>query len=126
METDYIDIYSQHRVDPDIPIEETVGAMTRLIEEGKVLYIGLSEAGSETIKKANREGPISCVETEYSLWTRDVEAEILPTCQELQISLMAYAPLGRGFLTGTIQSVDDLITGDRRRDHPRFENENIS
>ena len=126
LETDFIDIFSQHRVDTDVPIEETVGSMARLVEEGKVRYIGLSEAAPETIRRAHEEFPISCVETEYSLWSRDVEAEILPTCQELGISLMPYAPLGRGFLTGTIKSSDDLIEGDRRRDHPRFSDENIS
>lgn len=124
--TDYIDVFSQHRVDTDVPIEETVGAMARLIEEGKVRYIGLSEAAPETIRRAHLESPISCVETEYSLWSREVEAEILPTCRELGISLMPYAPLGRGFLTGTIKSIDDLIEGDRRSDHPRFTAENIA
>ncbi len=126
LKTDFIDIFSQHRVDTDVPIEETVGSMARLVEEGKVRYIGLSEAAPETIRRAHEEFPISCVETEYSLWSRDVEAEILPTCQELGISLMPYAPLGRGFLTGTIKSSGDLIEGDRRRDHPRFSDENIS
>jgi len=126
LKTDFIDIFSQHRVDTDVPIEETVGSMARLVEEGKVRYIGLSEAAPETIRRAHEEFPISCVETEYSLWSRDVEAEILPTCQELGISLMPYAPLGRGFLTGTIKSSDDLIEGDRRRNHPRFSDENIS
>ena len=124
--TDFIDIFSQHRVDTEVPIEETVGAMARLVEEGKVRYIGLSEAAPETIRRAHKEFPISCVETEYSLWSRDVEAEVLPTCKELGISLMPYAPLGRGFLTGTIKSSDDLIEGDRRRDHPRFSAENIT
>ena len=123
---EYLDIYSQHRVDTDVPIEETVGAMARLIEQGKVRYIGLSEAAPETIRRAHATHPISCVETEYSVWTRDVEAEILPTCQELGISLMPYSPLGRGFLSGTIRGVDDLIDGDRRRDHPRFAEENIA
>ena len=126
LKTDFIDIFSQHRVDTDVPIEETVGSMARLVEEGKVRYIGLSEAAPETIRRAHEEFPISCVETEYSLWSRDVEAEILPTCQELGISLMPYAPLGRGFLTGTIKSSSDLIEGDRRRNHPRFSDENIS
>jgi aryl-alcohol dehydrogenase-like predicted oxidoreductase len=125
LKTDYIDIYSQHRVDPVVPIEETVGEMARLVEEGKVLYIGLSEAAPETIRRANNEFPISCVETEYSLWSRDVETEILPTCTELGISLVPYSPLGRGFLTGTIKSSDDLSEKDRRRDHPRFFEENI-
>ncbi|MBT4939788.1 MAG: aldo/keto reductase [Rhodospirillaceae bacterium] len=122
---DHIEIYSQHRVDTEVPIEETVGAMKRLIDEGKVSYLGLSEAAPETIRRAHAEAPITCVETEYSLWSRDVEAEILPTCQELGISLMPYAPLGRGFLTGTIKSADDLIEGDRRSAHPRFAQENI-
>ena len=125
LRTDYIDIYSQHRVDPEVPIEETVGAMARLIEAGKVRYIGLSEAAPETIRRAHKESPITCVETEYSLWTRDVEAEILPLCEESGISLIPYAPLGRGFLTGTIKSSDDLNEADRRRAHPRFFEENI-
>ena len=125
LKTDYIDIYSQHRVDPEVPIEDTVGAMARLIEEGKVRFLGLSEAAASTIRRAHQEASITCVETEYSLWTRDVEEQILPTCQELGISLMPYAPLGRGFLTGSIKSTDDLIEGDRRLDHPRFSDENI-
>ena len=125
LKTDYIDIYSQHRVDPEVPIEDTVGAMARLIEEGKVRFLGLSEAAASTIRRAHQEASITCVETEYSLWTRDVEDQILPTCQELGISLMPYAPLGRGFLTGSIKSTDDLIEGDRRLDHPRFSDENI-
>ena len=124
--TDYIDIFSQHRVDPDIPIEETVGEMGRLIEEGKVRYIGLSEASSETIQRGHREVPITCVETEYSLWTRDVEENILPTCLELGISLMPYAPIGRGFLSGEIKNIDNLNENDRRRDHPRFSPNNIA
>ncbi|MAV87279.1 MAG: aldo/keto reductase [Rhodospirillaceae bacterium] len=124
--TDYIDIFSQHRVDPDIPIEETVGEMGRLIEEGKVRYIGLSEASSETIQRGHREVPITCVETEYSLWTRDVEENILPTCGELGISLMPYAPIGRGFLSGEIKNIDNLNENDRRRDHPRFSPNNIA
>jgi len=125
LKTDYIDIYSQHRVDPEVPIEDTVGAIARLVEEGKVRYVGLSEAAAATIRRAHQETAITCVETEYSLWTRDVEEQILPTCQELGISLMPYAPLGRGFLTGSIKSTDDLIEGDRRLDHPRFSDENI-
>ena len=123
--TDFIDVYSQHRVDTDVPIEETVGAMSRLVEQGKVRYIGLSEASPDTIRRAQKTYSIVCVETEYSLWSRDVEPEILPTCQELGISLMAYAPLGRGFLSGTIRTVNDLIEDDRRRDHPRFSSENM-
>ena len=125
LKTDYIDIYSQHRVDPEVPIEDTVGAIARLVEEGKVRYVGLSEAAAATIRRAHQETAITCVETEYSLWTRDVEEQILPTCQELGISLMPYAPLGRGFLTGSIKSTVDLIEGDRRLDHPRFSDENI-
>ena len=125
LKTDYIDIYSQHRVDPEVPIEDTVGAIARLIEEGKVRYVGLSEAAAATIHRAHQETAITCVETEYSLWTRDVEEQILPTCQKLGISLMPYAPLGRGFLTGSIKSTDDLIEGDRRLNHPRFSDENI-
>jgi len=123
---DHIEIYAQHRVDAEVPIEETVGAMARLIEQGKVSHLGLSEAAPETIRRAHAEHPMISVETEYSLWSRDVEEEILPTCQELGISLMPYAPLGRGFLSGTIQKVDDLVEGDRRRDHPRFAEENIA
>lgn len=126
LKVDYIDLLCQHRVDPDVPIEETVGAMKFLIEKGLVRYIGLSEAGVETIRRAHKVHPISCVETEYSLWTRDVEAEILPTCKELGIGFVAYAPLGRGFLSGTIQGVEDLIEGDRRREHPRFRRDNIA
>ncbi len=125
LKTDYIDIYSQHRVDPAVPIEDAVGAIARLVEEGKVRYVGLSEAAAATIRRAHQETAITCVETEYSLWTRDVEEQILPTCQELGISLMPYAPLGRGFLTGSIKSTVDLIEGDRRLDHPRFSDENI-
>ena len=123
--TDYIDVYSQHRVDTDVPIEETVGAMSKLIEQGKVRYIGLSEAAPATVRRAHATHPIVCLETEYSLWSREVDGEILPTCQELGISLMPYAPVGRGFLSGTIRSINDLIDTDRRRDHPRFFQENI-
>lgn len=126
LNTDHIDIYSQHRVDANVPIEDTVGAMAKLVEQGKVRYLGLSEAGPETIKRAAAVHPIVCVETEYSLWTRDVEAEILPLCIELGISLMPYAPIGRGFLSGTIRAESDLVEGDRRRDHPRFAPENIA
>jgi aryl-alcohol dehydrogenase-like predicted oxidoreductase len=122
---DVIDIYGLHRVDPTVPIEETVGAMTRLVEAGKVRYLALSEAGSQTIRRAQRVHPIVAVETEYSLWSRDVEAEVLPTCLELGIGFMAYAPLGRGFLTATIKSLDMLLPKDRRRDHPRFSPDNI-
>lgn len=123
---DYIDLFCQHRVDPDVPIEDTVGAMKFLIEKGLVRYIGLSEAGPETISRAHATHPITCLETEYSLWSRDVEAEILPTCKKLGIGFVAYAPLGRGFLSGSIRGVEDLIEGDRRREHPRFRRDNIN
>jgi aryl-alcohol dehydrogenase-like predicted oxidoreductase len=123
---EYIDVFCQHRVDPDVPIEETVGAMKFLVEKGLVRYIGLSEAGPDTIRRAHATHPISCLETEYSLWSRDVEAEILPLCRELGIGFTAYAPLGRGFLSGTIRGVEDLVEGDRRREHPRFRRDNIA
>ena len=120
-----IDLYGLHRVDPLIPIEDTVGAMQRLITEGKVRYLGLSEAGATTLRRAHAVHPITALETEYSLWSREVESEILPACRDLGVGFMAYAPLGRGFLSGTITSVDALIASDRRRDHPRFKPENI-
>ena len=123
---DVIDIYGLHRVDPTVPIEDTVGAMTRLVEQGKVRYLQLSEAGPQTIRRAHKVHPIVALETEYSLWSRDVESTILPTCRELGIGFMPYAPLGRGFLTATIKSLDDLIASDRRRDHPRYKEENIN
>jgi len=123
---DVIDIYGLHRVDATVPIEDTVGAMKRLVEQGKVRYLALSEAGAQTIRRAHRVHPLVAVETEYSLWSRDVEAEILPVCRELGIGYMAYAPLGRGFLTATIKSLDALIAKDRRREHPRFLPENIN
>lgn len=123
--TDVIDLYYLHRVDPSVPIEETVGAMAKLVEAGKVRHIGLSEAGPETIRRAHATHPVTALQTEYSLWTRDVEAEILPTCRELGIGFVPYSPLGRGFLSGTIPSRDSLIENDRRRDHPRFAQENI-
>lgn len=121
-----IDIYGLHLVDPAVPIEDTVGAMKRLVEQGKVRYLALSEAGEQTIRRAQAVHPITAVETEYSLWSRDVEERILPTCRELGIGYMAYAPLGRGFLTATIKSVDALMATDRRREHPRFTPENIN
>ncbi len=124
--TDVIDLYYQHRVDPDTPIEDTVGAMARLVEQGKVRYLGLSEAGAQTIRRAQATHPISALQTEYSLWTRDVETEILPTCRELGIGFVAYSPLGRGFLSGTIRTPDDLVENDRRHDHPRFWPENMT
>jgi len=123
---DTIDIYGIHRIDPTVPIEETVGAMQRLVEQGKVRYLALSEAGPQTIRRAHKVHPIAAVETEYSLWSRDVEKEILPACRELGIGFMAYAPLGRGFLTATIKSLDALLPKDRRRDHPRFSPENLA
>ena len=121
-----IDIYGLHRVDPAVPIEDTVGAMKRLVEQGKVRYLALSEAGEQTIRRAQAVHPIAAVETEYSLWSRDVEERILPTCRELGIGYMAYAPLGRGYLTATIKNVDALMAKDRRREHPRFLPENIN
>jgi len=120
-----IDIYGLHRVDPTVPIEDTVGAMSRLVEQGKVRYLALSEAGAQTIRRAHEVHPITALETEYSLWSRDVEHDILPTCRELGIGFMAYAPLGRGFLTATIKTLDALLPKDRRREHPRFEASNI-
>ena len=122
---DCIDIYGLHRVDASVPIEETVGAMSRLVERGKVRYLALSEAGPQTIERANKVHPITAVETEYSLWSRDVESGVLPRCRELGIGFMAYAPLGRGFLTATIKTLDALLPKDRRRDHPRFDASNI-
>lgn len=124
--TDYIDLYYQHRVDPNTPIEETVGAMAELVKEGKVRYIGLSEAAPETIRRAHRVHPITALQTEYSLWSRDVEDEILPTVRELGIGFVAYSPLGRGFLTGRFRSVDDLPADDYRRNSPRFQGENFN
>ncbi len=121
-----IDLYLQHRVDPDTPIAETVGAMARLIEQGKVRYLGLCEASTETIRRAHAEHPMTALQTEYSLWSRDVEEAILPTCRELGIGFLAYSPLGRGFLTGRIDSLDRLEEKDRRRDHPRFDAENLA
>jgi aryl-alcohol dehydrogenase-like predicted oxidoreductase len=122
---DVIDLYGLHRVDKSVPIEETVGAMKRLVERGKVRYLQLSEAGPHTIRRAHKVHPIVSVETEYSLWSRDVEKEILPACRELGIGYMAYAPLGRGFLTATLKSLDALLPKDRRREHPRFSPDNI-
>jgi aryl-alcohol dehydrogenase-like predicted oxidoreductase len=122
---DHIDLYYQHRVDVDTPIEETVGAMAELVAQGKVRYLGLSEAAPETLRRANAVHQITALQTEYSLWSRDPEAEILPTCRELGIGFVAYAPLGRGFLTGQIKSVDDLAENDFRRNDPRFQGENL-
>jgi aryl-alcohol dehydrogenase-like predicted oxidoreductase len=126
LSVDHIDLYYQHRVDPDVPIEETVGAMAELIDAGKVRFLGLSEAGPETIRRAHDVYPISAVQTEYSLWSRDVEDEVLPTLRELGIGLVAYSPLGRGFLTGEITSPDDLADDDFRRASPRFMGANFA
>ncbi len=120
-----IDLYYQHRVDPYVPIEDTVGAMAELVQAGKVRYLGLSEAGAETIRRAHRVHPISALQTEYSLWSRDIESEILPTLRELGIGFVAYSPLGRGFLTGQIKRFDDLAPNDFRRQLPRFQGKNF-
>jgi len=118
---DVIDLYYQHRVDPDVPIEETVGAMAELVTAGKVKYLGLSEAAPDTIRRAHAVHPISALQTEYSLWSRDPEDAILPTVRELGIGFVPYSPLGRGFLTGEIRTPDDLAADDTRRNHPRFQ-----
>jgi aryl-alcohol dehydrogenase-like predicted oxidoreductase len=123
--TDHIDLYYQHRVDRTVPIEETVGAMGDLVRAGKVRKIGLSEAGPDTIRRAAQEFPIAALQTEYSLWTRDPEDEILPLCRELDIGFVAYSPLGRGFLTGRFRSIDDLPPDDYRRNSPRFQGDNF-
>lgn len=123
---DTIDLYYQHRVDPNTPIEDTVGTMAILAKEGKIRYIGLSEAAPETIRRANKVHPITALQTEYSLWTRDPENEILDVCNELGISFVAYSPIGRGFLSGRFKSTDDIPEDDYRRHHPRFQAENIS
>ena len=123
---DVIDLYYQHRVDPETPIEETVGAMAELVRQGKVRYLGLSEAAPATIRKACAVHPITALQTEYSLWTRDPEVEVLPTCRENGISFVAYSPLGRGILTGAIRRLDDLAEGDYRRNSPRFSGANLS
>jgi aryl-alcohol dehydrogenase-like predicted oxidoreductase len=120
---DHIDLFYQHRVDPNVPIEETVGAMGELVSEGKVRYLGLSEASAETIRRAHATHPITAVQSEYSLWTRDPEDDVLATLRELGIGLVAYSPLGRGFLTGQIRSLDDLPEDDWRRTNPRFQEE---
>jgi len=122
---DHIDLYYQHRVDPDVPIEETVGAMAALVAAGKVRYLGLSEAAPATIRRAHAVHPISALQTEYSLWSRDPEDEILPTCRALGIGFVAYSPLGRGFLSGQIKSPDDFAPDDARHDYPRFQGENF-
>jgi aryl-alcohol dehydrogenase-like predicted oxidoreductase len=123
--TDRIDLYYQHRVDRSVPIEETVGAMADLVRAGKVHHLGLSEASPATIRRAVREHPITALQTEYSLWTRDPEEEVLPTCRELGIGFVAYSPLGRGFLTGRFRTIDDLPPDDYRRQSPRFQGDNF-
>jgi aryl-alcohol dehydrogenase-like predicted oxidoreductase len=123
--TDHIDLYYQHRVDPNTPIEETVGALAELVTEGKVLHIGLSEAGPDTIRRAHAVHPISALQTEYSLWTRDPEDELLPLLRELRIGFVPYSPLGHGFLTGQIRTVDDIPDDDWRKTNPRFTGENF-
>jgi aryl-alcohol dehydrogenase-like predicted oxidoreductase len=123
--TDHVDLYYQHRIDPGTPIEETVGALSELVAEGKVRHIGLSEAAPDTIRRAHAVHPLAAVQTEYSLWTRDCEAEVLPTCRELGIGFVAYSPLGRGFLSGRFKSPEDLDDGDFRRYGPRFTGTNL-
>ena len=123
---DHIDLYYQHRVDPSVPIEETVGAMAELVRAGKVRYLGLSEAGPQTIRRAHRIFPMSALQSEYSLWSRDPEAEIIPTVRELGIGFVAYSPMGRGFLTGRIKRVEDLASDDFRRNVPRFQGESFT
>ena len=123
---DTIDLYYQHRVDPDVPIEETVGAMARLVDEGKVRYLGLSEAGADTIRRAHATHPIAALQSEYSLWERGIEDEILPLCQDLGIGFVPYSPLGRGFLTGQITKRSDLPEGDYRLKDPRYSEENFA
>jgi aryl-alcohol dehydrogenase-like predicted oxidoreductase len=123
---DYIDLYYQHRVDRTVPIEETVGAMARLVKEGKVRCLGLSEAAPSTIRRAHLTHPITALQTEYSLWTRDPEDEVLPTVRELGISFVAYSPLGRGFLTARFRTLEDIPAGDYRRNSPRFQGENFA
>ena len=123
---DHIDLYYQHRVDRTVPIEETVGAMAELVRAGKVRHLGLSEAAPQTLRRAAAVHPIAALQTEYSLWTRDVEAELLPLCRELGIALVPYSPLGRGFLTGTIRAAEQLAADDWRRQNPRFQGENLA
>ncbi|HEX3397163.1 MAG TPA: aldo/keto reductase [Steroidobacteraceae bacterium] len=123
---DHIDLYYQHRVDPNVAIEETVGAMAELVKAGKVCHLGLSEASAKTIRRAAQVHPITALQSEYSLWSRDLEATILPTCEELDIGVVAYSPLGRGFLTGAFKKAEDFDAGDVRRSQPRFSSENFS
>ncbi|HEY0499164.1 MAG TPA: aldo/keto reductase [Kutzneria sp.] len=122
---DHIDLYYQHRVDDSVPIEETIGAMAELVQAGKIRYLGMSEAGAETIRRAHAVHPITALQSEWSLWTRDIEAEVRPTCRELGIGIVPFSPLGRGFLTGNVTSVDKLAADDMRRNLPRFEGENF-
>jgi aryl-alcohol dehydrogenase-like predicted oxidoreductase len=124
--TDSIDLYFVHRIDDTVPIEDTVGAMVRLKEQGKIKHLGLSEAGAQTIRRAHKVHPMAALQTEYSLWTRDVEGELLGTCRELGIGYVAYSPLGRGFLTGAVGAADQLPEKDRRRDMPRFQGDNAA
>ena len=126
LDVEHIDLYYQHRVDPEVPIEDTVGAMAELVKAGKVRHLGLSEAAAATLRRAVKVHPITALQTEYSLWTRDLEAEILPACRELGIGLVPYSPLGRGFLTGAIQKPEDLADDDWRRHNPRFQGENFA
>jgi len=123
---EHVDLYFQHRVDPATPIEETVAAMAALVEEGKVRHIGICEASAATIRRAHAVHPLAAVQTEYSLWWRGIESEVLPTCVELGIGVVAYSPLGRGLLTGALRNSEDLAPDDRRRDHPRFERESLT
>ncbi len=123
--TDHVDLLYQHRVDPNVPIEDTVGAMAELVSAGKVRFVGLSEASPRTLRRAHATHPISALQTEYSLWQRDVEAEVLPTCRELGIGFVAYSPLGRGFLTGQAKRADEYAAGDSRQGHPRFQGDNF-
>jgi aryl-alcohol dehydrogenase-like predicted oxidoreductase len=123
--TDFIDLYYIHRVDPTVPIEDTIGAMSELVREGKVRFLGICEAGATTIRRAHRVHPLAAVQIEYSLWSRDVESEILPLCEALGIGFVAYSPLGRGFLTGSIAAADALEAGDVRRNMPRFQGDNL-
>lgn len=125
LRTDVIDLYYQHRVDPTVPIEDTVGAMSRLVEQGKIRYLGLSEAAPDTIRRAHATCPISALQTEYSLWTRDAESDVLPLCAELGLAYVAYSPLGRGMFSGAITGPNSLTEGDRRREHPRFQEANL-
>jgi aryl-alcohol dehydrogenase-like predicted oxidoreductase len=126
LQIDVIDLYYLHRVDPNTPIEETVGAMAELVEAGKIRHIGLSEANPETLRRAHRTHPITALQSEYSLWTRDPEAEVLATCRELNIGFVPYSPLGRGFLTGQLQRFEDFAPDDYRRNSPRFQGENFA